>query len=478
MMRPLLFSLALTGLAVACTVGVFAPSATVCGRPLLWKNRDVDNDNQEAAWRRGSRYAYVTNVYGSGDTLGAWGGINEVGFAIMNSNSYNLSGLRDADDGAIMAEALGSCATIEDFARILDSTGIIGRTQPANFGVFDATGRAVFFEAANTFDTMFEANTDSLGFLLRANYSMSGDTIRLRGRNRYERAMQLVLPARQANRIDVPFLVQTLSRDMGQTDFDPYPLPFRDSLPGYRFGYIPADSTICRRTTRSVEIMVGPEPGGPASRGMMWILLGAPEAALPIPLWVQGGPVPEAMNGPLRSQICDAAIRVRDFIRSDPQRPTAVNTFRLHLIRSKLAPVESTLLRMVADSEAVWPYGPSADQARRLTATACELVLQAYIDLWDTLSRYEWGDSSFRAARQTPPPPVIGRNLVQLTLPGADWQGSVRVADAFGRTVAVFPACQAGSTINWETASISTGNYFFIFPTKARVPTHRITIVR
>jgi hypothetical protein len=221
----------------ACTVGVFGPSATTDGRPILWKNRDVDNDNQEVAFRQGPRFAYVTNVYGSEDTIGAWAGINAAGFAIMNSNSYNLSGLTDAaDDGDIMALALGTCATVDELKAILDSTNVVGRTQPANFGCFDSTGRTVFFEASNTFYTIYEASADPYGYLLRANYSMSGDSVRLRGKNRYDRAMQVTLPEWQRSGISVPFLVSVLCRDMGQVGFDPYPSP----LPACRSASSPA----------------------------------------------------------------------------------------------------------------------------------------------------------------------------------------------------------------------------------------------
>jgi hypothetical protein len=475
----LVLILTLAGVASACTVGVFAPSATTLGRPILWKNRDVDNDNQEAAWRQGPVFAYVTDVYGSEDTSGAWAGINEAGFAIMNSNSYNLSGFRDdADDGEIMTQALGTCATVDDVVRILDSTNIIGRTTPANFCCFDSTGRAVIFEASNTFYSKVEVNDDSLGFQLRANYSMSGDTIRLRGKSRYDRAMQIVLPARRQNRIDTRFLIDTLCRDMGQTFFNPYPLPFSDSLPGYQYGSIPADSTICRRTTRSMELMIGPRPGEPASRGMMWILLGAPEAALPIPLWVRGGEVPGAMNGNRSSIICDEAIGVRDFLRSDPSHPTAVNTFRLCAVRSGLAAVESTLLAMVADSEAVWPDGPSAGQAYSLTATACDAVLQGYTDLWDEINSHHWGSGLPGAAGQAKHEPNISRETVRVTVPGTNWHGPVSIFNALGRRVAYFPYRQSGSVLSWTPGGLGSGSYFVVFPAAAQLPPTRITYIR
>jgi hypothetical protein len=469
----------LSGTARACTIGVFSPEATAIGRPILWKNRDVDNDNQEAVFRTGSRYSYVTNVYGSEDTASAWAGINEAGFAIMNSNSYNLSGrATGADDGSIMAEALGSCATVDDFKRIMDSTNIVGRTQPSNFGVFDATGRTAIYEASNTFYTVCDAADDSLGFLLRANYSMSGDSIRTRGKNRYERAMQLVLPVRRAGGITPRFLFDVVGRDVGQTFFDPYPLPFCDSLDGLAYGYVPIDSTIGRHTTRSVEVMVGPRPGEPASRGMMWISLGAPADGLPIPLWVSGGPVPELLHGVGSSVICDEALRVRDYVRADPSHPSAVNTFRMQLVMAGFAQAESAIFRAAADSEAAWTDGPSPEQAAGLTDWASERVLAAYFDLWDELNHPEWGINVPKPDPRLRARPSVSRETIRVTLPGSSWHGPVRIFDAMGRQVATLPWQQSGTVVNWTPRDLASGTYFMLFPPESGLKPARITYLR
>ncbi|MEO0005587.1 MAG: carcinine hydrolase/isopenicillin-N N-acyltransferase family protein, partial [candidate division WOR-3 bacterium] len=171
--------------------------ATRENRPILWKNRDVSNPNQEMRFFSGERFRFIANVY-AGETLDVWAGINEAGFAIMNSNSYNLGGGGEdrggADDGTIMRLALGSCASVEDFERLLDSLNLVGRETPANFGVFDNSGKAAIFEASHTFYTRYDADEESLGFLLRANFSMSGGPTRLLGKNRFERALQLCIP--------------------------------------------------------------------------------------------------------------------------------------------------------------------------------------------------------------------------------------------------------------------------------------------
>jgi hypothetical protein len=370
--------------AAGCTIGVFGPGTTVDHRPILWKNRDVNNPDQEMGFFQGPRFRFVANVY-AGETLDVWAGINEVGFGIMNSNSYNLSGDGDgADDGNIMRLALGRCATVDDFARLLDSLNVVGRETPANYGVFDSTGKAAIFEASNTFYHRFDADQDTLGFLLRANFSMAGGPSRLLGKNRFERAMQLCSTRLRQGGFSVEFIVQVLSRDLGQVGFNPYPLPFYSQLVPLPAGYLPIDTTIARATTRSVEIIVGPAPAACVGTGMMWVLLGSPLATLPVPLWVSSGKVPVELNGENTAIICDEAKKLFNWLCPDPDFPKAVNTFRLARWLEHIAPLEDSIFRAVADSERVWgPAGPDAQSAAALTAAVCQQIVRSYQEFWD-----------------------------------------------------------------------------------------------
>ncbi len=369
----------------ACTIGVFGSGVTVDNRPILWKNRDVNNPDQEVGWFAGSRYRFIANVY-AGETMDVWAGINEAGFGIMNSNSYNLSGLTSADDGKIMRLALERCGTVDDFVQLMDSLNIVGRETPSNFGVFDLLGNAAVFEASNTFYKRYDCRDESLGFILRANYSMSGGANRLSGKNRFERAMQLCTVELAQGPISVEFIVRTLCRDLGQVGFDPYPLPFLGQVEPLPFGYLPFDTTISRATTRSVEIMVGPRAGAAPKTGMMWILLGSPLASIPIPLWVVGGEVPEELNGTKTALICEEAKRVLNWLCPLRDYPKAINTFRLSQWLSYIAPIESTIFQLVAEQEKIWgDSGPDSVEARRLTGEICELVVKTYNDFWNRL---------------------------------------------------------------------------------------------
>jgi len=473
----LALSLVLSPLSFACTIGVFGPGASAGGRPMLWKNRDVNDENQEVGYFDGPEYRYVTNVY-AGDTLDAWAGINEAGFAIMNSNSFNVLG-RDrspADDGNIMRLALGTCATVSEFAGLLDSLNVIGRETPANFGVFDSTGAAAVFEASNLFYNRYDCDADTVGFVIRANYSVSGNPDRQTGRNRYERAMQLAVPARHEDRIDSRFIVRTLARDIGRTFLDPYPLPFEGTYDTFPSGYLPVESTLCRRTTRSAEVMVGTRPGEPAGRTMMWVLLGPPEVSLPVPVWVQGGPLPAALDGPDHASICDEAIRLRDYVRCDPDHPVADNTYRLADLLENFAPVEERLFSMVDSAETEWPLtGPASEQAAALTGEACSIVLNADSQFWDHVHR----EPCVPIPDTTPTTgQTVARDKLLVRLPASVRAGTARVFDAVGRPVAAFAVPGGQRAVAWRPAGLTAGNYFVVPPAGSDAQPVRFTLVR
>ncbi len=444
---------------------------------MLWKNRDVNDENQEVRYFTGPEYHYVTNVYAN-DTLNAWAGINEAGFAIMNSNSFNILG-RDkgmADDGNIMSLALGTCATVGEFSVLMDSLNVIGRETPANFGVFDSTGTTSIFEASNLYYHRYDCDADSLGLIIRANYSVSGSPNRETGRDRYERAMQLAVPARHEDRIDSRFIIRTLTRDIGRTFLDPYPLPFADTYDTFPPGYLPVDSTLCRRTTRSAEVIVGTRPGEPAGRTMMWVLLGSPDVSLPVPVWVQGGPLPEALDGTDHAPICDEAIRLRNYVRCDPVHPIADNTYRLADLLERFAPVEERLFGMVDSAEAEWPLtGPTPEQATAVTSDAGTIVLDTYLHFWDHLSRepYTPIPDTTPTATQT-----VSRDSVLVGLPASVRAGTARVFDAAGRQVATFGVQGGQRAVVWRPTGLTSGNYFIVFPPGSDARPVRFTLVR
>ncbi len=89
------------------------------GRPLFWKNRDTNDKFNEVVFFDDGDYTYVT-ITNVADTLSAWFGVNETGFAIMNALAYNLPDTltEGITNGEIMKWALKSCSTVADFESI------------------------------------------------------------------------------------------------------------------------------------------------------------------------------------------------------------------------------------------------------------------------------------------------------------------------------------------------------------------------
>lgn len=178
----------------ACTSMVVSARKTSTGRPLLWKHRDTDAENNFIAKVEAtdSTLAYI-GLFNEGDSLlrEAWMGMNEKGFAVMNTASYNLpdytTELKDAE-GLLMARALKQCVDIDDFESLLKSRPIGIR---ANFGVIDSNGGAAYFEASDLGWVRYEANDAPEGYLIRTNYSMSGPDGVGRGYIRYQTAQKL-----------------------------------------------------------------------------------------------------------------------------------------------------------------------------------------------------------------------------------------------------------------------------------------------
>ena len=281
--------------AAACTTAIISGKQTQDGRPLLLKQRDSDKLENKLMYFSDGKYKYV-GLVNAADTLGkeVWAGANSRGFAIMNSASYNLKGtdttsLKDRE-GVIMKLALQSCATIEDFERLLrDLPRPLG--VEANFGVIDARGGAAYYETNNFDFVKFDANDPKIapdGYIIRTNYSYTGDAKKGYGIIRYQTASQLFEQAAMCGRLSYKFLLKEVSRSLKQTltETDLYkkmPLdsahikmvPFRDFIPRY--------------STAAAIVIQGVKKSEPASLTTIWTVLGFPLSSVVVPVWVAGG---------------------------------------------------------------------------------------------------------------------------------------------------------------------------------------------
>lgn len=147
----LIFLFLLQSVSFPCTSAVISGKATPDGRPLLWKHRDSDSQENKLMYFSGDKFNYI-GVINSSDSTGKeiWMGTNSAGFSIMNTMSYNLNigekiDVPDDQEGLFMKAALARCATLEDFEKFLDEAkGKWGIA--ANFGCIDANGGAAYYE--------------------------------------------------------------------------------------------------------------------------------------------------------------------------------------------------------------------------------------------------------------------------------------------------------------------------------------------
>jgi hypothetical protein len=311
-----------------CTIGVAAGRATVDGRPLLWKNRDNDSvEENEVIFVNSYPYDFLA-VIDAGQSGDSWMGINNKGLALLNSVTSNIdensgTGLRN---GALMTEALRTCASLDEFTQLLVSTNE-GRRTATCIGAIDSTGAAAMFEVSNYNFIVYPA-TDT--FVVRANFALSGaygsSTYSM---PRYKRAKTLFLAAIEAGQLDHRYILQQVSRDLVNKQVDPYPLPYEDANGLYGVGYLNTYESINRHRTRSVAVFHGVRAGENPLLSTMWIILGEPVTCAAVPLWVFGGMTPSEVNGAVDAPLNRAAIVLDRQCYDRSNNPQLINTFVL-----------------------------------------------------------------------------------------------------------------------------------------------------
>ncbi len=308
-----------------CTIGAAIGSATADGRPMIWKSRDWTEVNNEVFWNEGEKYRFLSvGNAGSPSTLM---GLNECGFAILNSVSGDLlRGGGQLNNATMQSHALGTCATIDEFEDLLKQTNVSGRSTQANFAVMDSTGRAAIFETAGNEYWKYEAGDPQVapeGYVLRTNFAMNGGG--QGGIERYRRTMALVPELHADGGLSHIDILRTQMRDFSDSDSQPVPLPFDGSVAGAPDGWFPTGVSICRNSTVSATLFHGVRPGEPANLTTMWTLLGQPALSVAIPLWAVGEMPPET-NGPRTAPLCDEANRLRRIYFGEGRSRTQINT--------------------------------------------------------------------------------------------------------------------------------------------------------
>jgi hypothetical protein len=282
-----------------CSVGVAHGKATVDGRPLLWKNRDAQKrDNVVTAFDDG-RFPYVA-ICDAGSKTAVWGGANAAGFCIMNSVSRDLpqGSKQGPGNGGFMKLALMRCATVDEFAALLEETNSSGRTTRANFGVIDAHGGAAFFETSHREYHRFDAKAAENGILVRTNFATTADG--KGGRERFARASALC-QAIPRGKLDHTFLLQQFCRDLQA------PKSAEDGGDDRQ----DVRETLHRQTTVAAMVFHGCKPGEDPGTTTMWAVVGQPLFAPAVPCFPAVGKVSVLLAGDPKSRLCNLALELQ-----------------------------------------------------------------------------------------------------------------------------------------------------------------------
>lgn len=275
-----------------CTSAVISGKATDDGRPLLWKHRDTGDVANKLVFLEGRRFDYV-GVANRADTLSEqiWMGANEVGFAIMNTASYNLNEGQTCDapddqEGLFMRTVLEVCADLADFEAYMDST--TGRWGlAANFGVIDAKGGAAYYEKGYYDYTKYDVTDPEVapeGYLIRTNFSVSGTEAEGYGYIRHDVTSELF---KKQDKLSVNFILSEATRNLRHgllgTDLRSDDLP-RD---GGDEKYVLFQDYVVRHSSASTLLIQGVLPKEDPQLTTLWAILGWQPVTLVTPVWVR-----------------------------------------------------------------------------------------------------------------------------------------------------------------------------------------------
>ncbi len=379
-----------------CTSAVISGKITPDGRPLLWKNRDTSDPNNKVVFLKGEKYSFI-GVINSTDmnALHVWQGINSQGFAIMNTNSTDLSTGpgTGGQNGIFMKRALGECADVAEFEELLNRTNG-QRNVATNYGVIDARGRACFFETRNDSFVKYDANNPKdapQGFIVRTNFAFSAPKKNQGGGYiRHERDLHILEEAAARKRITHRFILQEAARDLinAKLHSDPYKQVRRTSFENPL--YINTSDTINRNSTVSVSVFHGAPSPEKASLATMWVLLGQPVTSVAVPLWVHAQGVPEEMTGENTAPMNDLARQIVSFLYDDSRghmgqymNVTKLLKYGRKGILDTLYKIENNILAETEAKLDVWSKGnPKAsdmlDFEKRITSRVYRAIRQSF----------------------------------------------------------------------------------------------------
>lgn len=386
----------------ACTSAIITGKATADGRPLMWKHRDTDAEQNRMVYSAAGKYAYI-GLVNSDDTNNneVWSGTNSAGFCIMNTASYNL---KDRDDttkeadfeGVVMRRALECCATLADFERFLDTIGRPMKVE-ANFAVIDAQGGAAYYEVNNYRYLKADANDPMQaphGYLIRSNFSYSGRIDEGMGYIRHETAVHLFSQHRAYSKFTPEWIFSSVDRSYYHSLLGTDLKNYNFDAPGAT-GFVIDQDYIPRFSTSASVVFQGVKQDEQPEHTTMWTALGFPSCSVAMPLWVKGGDKLPALlvkgekskNAPLCEKVVNLKRQVFPINRGNGRR--YFNWTLLHNpqntgIMQRLAPVEAEVFAKTKAAMKQWGDGSwSQENIRQLYIEVNGIVEKAYEDLFN-----------------------------------------------------------------------------------------------
>ena len=320
----MLFALLLATPTDACTTAVISGKYTKSGRPMLWKNRDTWYINNILKYYdNDGKYSYV-GLVNSKDLkrTSIWIGMNSVGFAIMNSASYNLNlgkeGEQSGLEGFTMKEALASCRTLADFEAYLDAMPKPSGLE-ANFGVIDAEGGAAYYEFGFDGYVKFDVNDPKVapfGYIIRSNYSHTGKLGKESGGYiRYNTASELFYEKASVDGLTAQYIQQDVAKSLRHSLIKEDLFEKYGNLDPNHPQYAHFRDFIPRSGSSSSVVVEGVKANENPELATMWSNVGFPLASMMIPTWVNKTELPKIVQYKediLDSPICAAALTLKD----------------------------------------------------------------------------------------------------------------------------------------------------------------------
>lgn len=364
--------------AMACTTAIISAEASGTGRPLLWKHRDTDEYYNHMEYFRGEKYGF-TALVNSRDAVyeEVWAGANDAGFAIANNVAYNINLIKydtPSRNGYIMKAALGICATVDDFEKMLQDMAV-PRGARANFAVIDAHGGAAYFEVGDDRYFRFDVKDAPDGYLYRTNFSVAGVEDEGAGYIRYAAAKKIF---EEKGRDFTPGWIldnpaRSFYHGLMKTDMQ----NVSDKALGE--GFIISQDYIPRYTSTSSIVIEGVNPGEDPAKTVIWSAIGYSPCSYAIPVWVGAcEDIPECLSSadkqlaPANSLAMDLKARVFPITRGNGNKYLDYLTLRRDILPEIMSAedkeiaegekVKKKMDRMGFDIEAVRKFNTGADK--------------------------------------------------------------------------------------------------------------------